>query len=96
MMRDIANMMIMIMIFIIAMGIMLGNKEFQNYQALIYLVIVALLINFSLVICGMLIDISNYFTVFFLHNGGIENLECTLVMTIRRVSNIFQIGQPKW
>jgi multisubunit Na+/H+ antiporter MnhB subunit len=92
MIRDIANVMLMLILFVIALGIMLRRSEFKNYQALIYLVAVAILLNFSLVICGVLIDISNYFTLFFLHNGGIQNLECNLVMTIQRVSNIFNQG----
>ncbi len=95
-MRDVANILIMLLIFVIALSIMLRRNEFGSYQALIYLVVVALLVNFSLVMCGMLIDISNYFTVFFLHNGGIENLECTLVTTIHNVSHIFIPHQSFW
>ena len=82
----------MLIVFAIAIGIILRQKQFQNYQALIYLVVVALLVNFSLVLCGILIDISNYFTLFFLNSGNIQNLECNLTLTVRRTSNLFAQG----
>lgn len=92
MMRDMANIVLMLLVFVISLGIILRRKEFQNYQALVYLVVVAILVNFSLVFCGMLIDISNYFTIFFLHSGNLQNLECNLILTIQRVSNVFAMG----
>jgi uncharacterized protein (DUF2062 family) len=70
----------------------LGKKQYTNYQYLIKLLVIALLINFSLVVCGLLVDISNYLTVLFMSsfNGG--NFSCLYTCVVHNVANSFTIA----
>jgi hypothetical protein len=57
----IANMFIILILIVIAFAYILKIETFQAKKALPKLIIVALLINFSLLFVGMLVDISNIF-----------------------------------
>lgn len=65
-MRDFANMIIVLGFVIVGIATALRWKEYAAKQLLPKLIIVALLINFSLMICGIIIDGSNILTENFL------------------------------
>jgi hypothetical protein len=50
---------------------MFKKSEYTNFLSLIYLIVIALLINFTLVLCGIAIDISNFLTSIFLSHGNL-------------------------
>ncbi|MBU4348116.1 hypothetical protein KJ671_01235 [Patescibacteria group bacterium] len=67
--RDIANLGFVLLIIIIAFGTILRNESFQAKKTLPKLIIAALLINFSILIAGMALDIAGIFMNFFLHSA---------------------------
>ena len=68
--RDFANIIIVLGLVIIALATILRFKNYETRQLLVKLIVAALLINFSLVICGVVIDISNVLISYFLGNGN--------------------------
>jgi len=70
--RDLANIFLVLGLIVIALGIILGIKEYEAKRTLPVLIIVALLINFTPVICGWIIDFSNYLMKHLL-TGGFNN-----------------------
>ncbi len=67
--RDLANMFIVLGFVIIGIATTLRIQEYQAKKLLLKLIIVALLINFSLLICGIFIDGSNITMIHFLKSG---------------------------
>ena len=67
--RELANMMIVLGFVIIGIATALRIREYEAKQLLVKLIIVALLVNFSLLICGIFIDGTNI-TMNFFFNGG--------------------------
>lgn len=68
--RDLANMMIILGVIVIALATILRIRNYELQKLLLPLIISALLINFSLVICGVFIDVSNIVLNFFFTKGG--------------------------
>jgi hypothetical protein len=72
--RDLANMFFSVVLLVIAFATILRIETYGMKQVLWRLVVAALLINFSLVIAGVIIDASNVLTTFFIEraSGGEE------------------------
>ena len=70
--RDFSNMFFIVVLLVIAYATMLKKETFGMKQALIPLILMALLINFSQVIAGVIVDISNIFMNFFVQNGAAD------------------------
>ncbi|MBI3631487.1 MAG: hypothetical protein HY219_01300, partial [Candidatus Staskawiczbacteria bacterium] len=70
MVRDLANMIIVLGFVVIGIATTLRIQEYQAKKLLPKLIIVALLINFSLLICGIFIDSSNIIIHYFSNAGG--------------------------
>ncbi|MCX6723562.1 MAG: hypothetical protein NT155_00095 [Candidatus Staskawiczbacteria bacterium] len=66
--RDLANMIVVLGFVIIGISTALRVKEYEAKQLLVKLIIAALLINFSLVLCGLFIDGTNILMNFFFSN----------------------------
>jgi len=64
--RDLANMFFVLILLVIAMATILKVETYGMKSLLPKLIAVALLINFSLVFCGVVIDSSQILTSFFL------------------------------
>ena len=64
--RDFANMFIVLGFVVVGIATILRLREYEAQKTLLPLILVALLINFSLLICGIIIDatniVMNYFT----------------------------------
>lgn len=67
--RDLANMFFILILLIIAFATVLRFKTYAVQSLLFKVVAVALLINFSLVIAGVVIDFSQIITTFFIKQG---------------------------
>jgi hypothetical protein len=65
--RDIANMFFVIILLVIAFATILGQENFEWRRTLVKLVLAAIFINFSLLICGLVIDAAHVFTITFLN-----------------------------
>lgn len=68
--RDLANMMIVLGFVVIGIATALRIREWEAKQLLAKLIIVALLVNFSLLICGIFIDGTNILMNFFFSKIG--------------------------
>ena len=71
--RDFANMFFILILVFIGLATILKLREYQAKKALPLLIIIALLINFTPVIVGFIVDITNLVTIFFLDAAGSFN-----------------------
>lgn len=71
-MRDFANMFLVAVMIIMAFGTILGTENYGWRRLLPRLIIAALVINFSKLLAGIVIDFTNVIILFFIQNG-IEN-----------------------
>jgi len=69
--RDLANMFIVLGFVIVGIATALRIREYQAQKTLVPLIIVALLVNFSLMFTGIIIDGSNIIMDHFLKSGGV-------------------------
>ncbi|MFH1947190.1 MAG: hypothetical protein ABIJ23_03485 [Candidatus Magasanikbacteria bacterium] len=67
MVRDVANMFFVVILLVIAFGTILGVEQYQWNKTLIKLILAAVLINFSNLICGIFIDAAHVFTITFVN-----------------------------
>lgn len=94
--RDFSNMLFILFLVIIAFGTILRTEKYGIKQLLPKIIIIALLINFSLVICSVIIDFSNLTANFFIDdikrytskegvstNTGKEGISATLIDSLR-------------
>lgn len=89
--RDICNIAFAIILLFMAFGTVLqvGNI---NYKLLPKLIGVALLINFSLVFAGIIIDFSQIMTHYFVHAASGDAGISSQLMNSLRLANIYNIG----
>ncbi len=78
--RNIANIALIFGLIVIAISIILGFQEGKAKKTLINFILIALLINFTPVICGLIIDASNLIMNSFLNNMAI-NIAPTHLLT---------------
>ncbi len=67
MVRDVANMFFVVVLLVIAVGTILGIEQYQWNKTLVKLILAAVFINFSNLICGIFIDVAHVFTITFLN-----------------------------
>jgi hypothetical protein len=65
--RDIANMFFVVVLLVIAIGTILGIEQYEWKKTLVKFVFAAIFINFSKLICGLIIDVAHVFTITFLN-----------------------------
>ena len=70
--RDLTNMLIVLGLVIIALATILRISSYQAKKTLPLLLIIALLVNFSPVICGLIIDGTNITMNYFLKSGALK------------------------
>ena len=90
--RDFANIGIILALLYIAIAVILRLKGYEAKNLLGVLgklAIVALLVNFSLVICGIFVDLSNYLIIYFLNLSNTTNLGQTIGNTIDNIACAF-------
>jgi len=67
MVRDIANMFFVVILLVIAFGTILGIEQYEWKKLLIKFMLAAILVNFSRVICGLIIDASQVVMLTFIN-----------------------------
>lgn len=70
--QNLANILLILVLVFIGLATILRIKDYEAKKLLPILIIVALLINFSPVLVGFVVDISNIITNFFLNMGSFE------------------------
>ncbi len=90
--RDFINMFFIIALVIIGLSTALRIKEYQAQKALPRLIIIAILINFTPVICGLIVDASNILMNFFLEE--LAGFRTFLNFMGMQVSSLWQALRP--
>ncbi len=67
MVRDVANMFFVVILLLIAFGTILGLEQYEWRKLLVKFVLAAVLVNFSRVICGLMIDAAQVVMMTFVH-----------------------------
>ena len=67
MVRDVANMFFVIILLVIAFGTILGLEQYEWKKLLVKFMLAAVLVNFSRVICGVIIDASQVIMMTFIN-----------------------------
>ncbi|PIT87088.1 MAG: hypothetical protein COU31_04930 [Candidatus Magasanikbacteria bacterium CG10_big_fil_rev_8_21_14_0_10_40_10] len=67
MVRDVANMFFVVILLLIAFGTILGLEQYEWKKMMMKLMLAALLVNFSRVICGLMIDVSQVIMITFIN-----------------------------
>lgn len=68
--RDFANMFIVLGFVVVGIAMILRIREYASMKTLVSLIIVAILINFSLLFCGLIIDATNITMNYFFQVSG--------------------------
>jgi len=85
--RDMANIFLLLGLVVIGLGIILGLEEYQAKKTIPRMLAMALLINFTPVICGFFIDFSNTLMNYLLGGGTLpQNLYTVVVEGINQVN----------
>jgi len=89
--RNLTNLGLIISSVFIAIATILRIKKYSLENTLWKIIIVALLVNFSLVICGIFVDLSNFTTVYFLNGADsqIINLKTAIMSIIQKITCSF-------
>ncbi len=88
--RDFANMLVILALIIISVATIIRYKDYEAKKLLPTLIIAAILINFSLVICAVFIDGSNIVMKAFTDSGGngvINNIDSKVTTGIENAWN---------
>ena len=92
--RDLANMAFIFILLYIAVMTILQTSNFQTKKLLASVIIIALLVNFSFFLTGIVIDASNILALF-IYNAITQcpvNITCSAVGGIRPLSEVFMEG----
>jgi hypothetical protein len=91
--RDLANIFLVLGFVVIGLGIILGIEEYQAKKTIPRLIAVALMINFTLVICGFIIDFSNTLMKYFLSAGNVStSLNIDIIAGLQSVNQNNPLG----
>ena len=85
MVRDVVNMFFVVILLIIAFGTILGLEKYEWKKLLVKLLMAAVIVNFSRIICGVIIDIAQVVMITFI-NGIAATADGNLV-------NMFQVDK---
>lgn len=85
--RSLANMLIVLGFVVIGIATILRFRDYEAQKLLAPLIIVAILVNFSPVICGLIIDASNITMNFFMRGGSPGDILPTIREQINDVKN---------
>ncbi len=90
MVRDLTNMFFIVVMLVIAFSTILGIGHFEFKQMLVKLVIAAIIVNFSRIICGIIIDIAQVVMMTFVN--GIAATASGNIVNMFNVQEIFKLG----
>ncbi|MDD5145439.1 MAG: type IV secretion system protein [Candidatus Pacebacteria bacterium] len=89
--RDFADMFLLLILAFIGLSTILKLKDYETKKLLPTLIIVALLINFSPVLIGVIVDIGNIVGNFFLSKTGVANIDNIWVQAWDYFLSIFKV-----
>ncbi len=102
MVRDIANMFFVVVLLLVAFGTILGLEQYEWKKMLVKFFFAAILVNFSRVICGLIIDVGQVVMITFVNGvaataGGnlINAFNLTDILKMSQNSNAVSDTDPK-
>jgi hypothetical protein len=90
MIRDMTNMFFVVVLLIIAFGTILGLEQYEYKKLLVKMLLAAVIVNFSRVICGLIIDVAQIIMVTFVN--GIAATASGNLVNMFQVDQIFALG----
>ncbi len=90
MVRDITNMFFVVVLLIISFGTILGLEQYEYKKLLVKLIMAAIIVNFSRVICGLIIDIAQVVMITFVN--GIAATASGNLVSMFKVDQIFKLS----
>ncbi|MFA6252375.1 MAG: hypothetical protein WCX74_03175 [Candidatus Paceibacterota bacterium] len=90
-MRNMANILLIFGLVAIAISIMVGYEENKAKRLLVQFVITALLINFTPVLCGVVIDVANIIMASFL-KGGVSPAMISAIENAKQSATVDDLG----
>lgn len=97
MVRDVANMFFVIALLLIAFGTMMGLENYMWTKTLVKLILAAVFINFSNLICGLIIDIAHVFTITFVNAiAGVAGGNLIKMFKMGEILSMSQTGAIKF
>ena len=91
MVRDITNMFFVVVLLIISFGTILGLEQYEYKKLLVKLLMAAVIVNFSRIICGIIIDVAQVVMITFIN--GIAATASGNMTTMFGVGDIFTLSQ---
>src|SRR3989339_473940 len=82
MVRDLVNMAFVIFLLVIAFGTILGLEQYEWKKLMVKFVLAAILVNFSRVICGLMIDVAQVFMTTFVNGIAAVMFAGMMMMTM--------------
>ncbi|HSR89607.1 MAG TPA: hypothetical protein VLK22_04445 [Candidatus Udaeobacter sp.] len=89
MVRDITNMFFVVILLLISFGTILGLEQYEYKKLLVKLLIAAIVVNFSRIICGIIIDIAQVVMITFVN--GIAATAGGNLVSMFGVDKIFKL-----
>src|SRR3989338_3862528 len=89
MVRDVANMFFVVVLLVIAFGTVLGIEQYEWKKTLAHFILAALLVNFSKLIAGLIIDAAHIFTMTFV--TAIQNTAGGNLIEMLRMNSILNV-----
>src|SRR5680860_593777 len=93
--RNFMNLALVLILIIIAISTILGIKKYRWQEILWKLVLIALLINFSLILPGVLLDISHFITYTFINLTQNLNNDESIAQTVMNLYRTDEISGPE-
>ena len=90
MIRDITNMIFVIVLLVISFGTILGLEQYEYKKLLVKLLMAAIVVNFSRIICGLIIDVGQVVMITFVN--GIAATASGNLVNMFHVDKIFQLS----
>jgi hypothetical protein len=90
MVRDVTNMFFVVVLLLISFGTILGLEQYEYKKLLVKLLMAAIVVNFSRIICGIIIDVAQVIMITFVN--GIAATASGNMVNMFGVGDIFKIS----
>ncbi|TSC84678.1 MAG: Uncharacterized protein G01um101413_62 [Parcubacteria group bacterium Gr01-1014_13] len=90
MVRDVTNMFFVVVLLLISFGTILGLEQYEYKKLLVKLIMAAIIVNFSRIICGIIIDVAQVVMITFVN--GIAATASGNMVNMFGVGEIFKLG----
>ncbi len=89
MVRDVTNMFFVVVLLLISFGTILGLEQYEYKKLLVKLIMAAIVVNFSRIICGIIIDVAQVVMITFVN--GIAATASGNLVNMFGIGKIFQL-----